>query len=846
MQKTAFQKLLPHLIAIVIFLIVALVYCKPTLEGKVLQQTDITQWKAMAQNSFEYKEKHGHLPLWTNGMFSGMPAYQIAMEPDVIVTPMWFHGFATLFLPKPIAFFFLACICFYFLSQVLRINPYIGIIGALAYAYATYNPIIVAAGHDTKMYTLAYLPAFIASLILIYERKYWWGAALTAVCTALLITFSHMQIVYYSLIIAIFMTVGYVVYWIQRKEIKHLLIAGGIAIGAGLLGVMSNAVQILTILESSKTSIRGGTELSDQNSTKTGLSKEYAFSYSMYKTEPFVMMVPKMYGGSSGLEIKEEDSKAIEQLQQSASQLTQELSAQMPQQNAQQAAQQILGQIQQSLSFYWGGIGGTSGPPYVGAIICFLVLIGFFILDNKHKWWILGASVFAIIMSWGGFFNGFNTFLLNNLPLYNKFRAPSMTIVIPTFLFCMMAVMTLQKIVATEKKMELWERYKKGLMLTAGVFVVLLLIYFSSDFQSEGDKRLMGWAASLPEQFKLTVENHSRSFLNALEDDRKSLFFGSLVRSFFFIAAAAVVLWLMIKKNFSKWASLAIIGLLAFIDVIAIGTKYLNEDNYQDVDEYQNNFAPTAVDQQIQQDSGYYRVLDLRQGIHNAFNGGALTMYHHQSIGGYHPAKLSIYQDLIEHQLYNFPQSMPVVNMLNTKYIIQADESGKEGVYTNNDALGAAWFVNDVRFEKDGAAVMNALTNFHPKDTAILFAADQNKIATTPSADSAATIQLIANDNDEVTYKSNSLLPRFAVFSEVYYDKGWKAFINDKETPIIRTNYVLRGLQVPAGQHNIKFIFHPASFYTGEKIALWAGILVMLLILAAGFQTYRSNRKTTA
>ncbi len=832
MNKGLVQKLLPHFIAVAIFLIIALIYCKPALEGKVLQQSDIVQWKAMAQNSFEFKDQHGHFPLWTNGMFSGMPAYQIAMEPDVPVNPMWFHGLATLWLPKPIAFFFLACVCFYFLSQVLRVNPYIGIIGALAYAYTTYNPIIVAVGHDTKMWTLGYLPAFIGSLILLYERKYWWGAALTAVSTALLVAFNHMQIVYYGLLIAAFMTIGYAIYWFKRNDLKHFFIASAIALGAGLIGVMSNAVQLLTTLESSKTTIRGGTELPDENSTKTGLSKDYAFSYSMYKTEPLVMMFPKMYGGSDGLEINQEESKAVEQLQQ------------MPQELAQQ--------LQYNLRFYWGGIGGTSGPPYVGAIICFLTLIGFFLLNSKHKWWILACSVLAIVMSWGHYFDGFNGFLLKYLPMYNKFRAPSMIIVIPTFLFCMMTVMTLQRIFEAEDRTALWNDYKKGLMLTGGVVLAALIVYLTADFTGESDKRLLEWVNSLNVQIRQQVSDYARSFLSALKEDRKSLFFGSFIRSLAFIAAAAILLWLVIRKKFNAMLAVALIGVLSFIDVMVVNTKYLNAENYQEKEEYENNFAPSAVDQRILQDKSFYRVFDLRQGIRNAFNGGALTMYHHKSIGGYHPAKLSIYQDLIEHQLYNIDMqqvffnsdSSPVLNMLNTKYLIMPTQAG-DSVITNEGNLGAAWFVKAARFEKDAPAVMKALTNFSPRDTAVFFAADQGRVTVTP-VDSAATIQLMANNNDEVIYQSNASTNGFAVFSEVFYDKGWKAYIDDKETPIIRTNYVLRGLQIPAGSHKIRFEFHPSSFYTGEKLALIAGIILVLLVLGAIFQWYRSNRTMKA
>lgn len=822
MKKGLLARLLPHIIAIVVFLLVALIYCKPALEGKVLQQHDLTQWKAMSKNSFDYKETHGHFPLWTNGMFSGMPAYQIAMEPDVALSPGFILDILSLGLPKPFSFFVLACICFYILSQVLRVNPYIGIIGSLAYAYATYNPVIISVGHETKMNAIALMPALIGSLILVYQKKYWLGGALTALFTCFLIGVNHFQIAYYTFIIIAFMTLWYMVMWIRAKEFKHLALALGIALAAGLTGVMANAINLFTTYEYAKESIRGGSELPSQNQTANadGLSKEYALSYSMYKTEPFVMMVPYMYGGSNALEVEEEESKAIEVLRQ------------MP--------QEIGQQLQYNLGAYWGGIGSTSGPPYVGAIICFLTLLGFFILDNRHKWWVLAASLLAIVMSWGSYFEGFNVFLLNNLPFYNKFRAPSMTIVIPTLLFCMMAVLTLQKIVAFDNREELWQRYKKGLLLTGGVFVVLLLIYFGADFRSEGDRSLLEQTANAPQQAK----EYIRIFLDALKEDRKDLFMSSLLRSFFFIAVAALIVWLSIRNRIGKAVVFGVIGVLAFIDVMAINSNYLSEKNYEESNEYEATFRPSPADQQILQDTSYYRVFDVRQGIGASLGAGyTLPAYFHHSIGGYHPAKLSIYQDLIEQQLSRFPQSLPVFNMLNTKYIIQKDQQGTDQVLPNPEALGAAWFVNGVRFENGPAAVMNALSNFSPRDTAILFAEDKNQVPANLGGDSTGTIRLLNNDNDVVLYRSNSTAPAFAVFSEIFYSKGWKAYIDGKESPIIRTNYVLRGLVVPAGQHEIKFEFRPASYYTGETIAQIACILILLALIAAAFHLYRSSRR---
>jgi len=812
MNKGMFARILPHLVAVLVFLIVAVIYCKPVLQGKVVQQHDVTQWRAMAQNSFEYKEKHGHFPLWTNGMFSGMPAYQIAMEASHSVSPGWFYYVLTLGLPKPVSFFFLACICFYFLAMVLRVNPYAGMIGALAFAYATYNPIIIAAGHDTKMQSIALMPALIGAVLLLFEGRYLLGGALTALSASLLIGMNHPQIAYYTFLILVFMTIAYIIYWVKTKQFKQMLLAGSIALLAALAGVGSNAVMLMTTYEYAKESIRGGSDLASAstNTTKTGLSKDYALSYSVYKTEPLVMMVPHMYGGSSSLEVDQEASKAIASLRA------------MPPQIAQQ--------LQYSLGAYWGGIGGTSGPPYVGAIICFLALIGFFLLGNRHKWWILAATVITIMMSWGSYFESFNGFLLKYLPMYNKFRAPSMILVVPTLLFCMLAVLTLDLVVRSEKRQELWDRYKKGLMLTGAVFVVLLLVYTSADFRSEGDRNLIAQTAQAPPEAKSYVD----TFLSALREDRKGLFMGSLVRSFLFIAAAAAVVWFAIRKNGQRAMVLGVIGLLAFIDVIAIDAKYLGEEQYKDALEQETTFTPSAVDAQVMQDTSYYRVFDVRQGIGSALGlGYTLPSYFHHSVGGYHPAKLSIYQDLIENQLSKFPQSLPVYNMLNTKYIIQADNSGQGQVYNNPEALGAAWFVKGVRFGNGPAEVMGALNNFNPRDTAILFAADQAAVAGITPADSASSIRLLYNDNDEIAYAATSGGNQLAVFSEIFYNKGWKAYIDGKESPILRVNYVLRGLVIPAGQHQLRFEFKPASYYTGNTISLVAGLIVLLALAAA-------------
>ncbi len=816
MKNFDWKKLLPHIIAIAIFLVVALVYCKPALEGKVLQQHDITQWRAMANDVYKVKEKTGEAPLWTNSMFSGMPGYMIAGNTNNHV-PYYFASVISLFLGKPFQFFFLACICFYFLSQVLRVNSWVGVIGSLAYAYATYNPIIIVAGHDTKMMSIALIPGFIASLILIYDRRYWWGAAMTAFFTGSLISQNHYQIVYYSVIIAAFMTLGYVFVWIKNKDFKHMIVAGAIALAAGLVGTLSNAVVLFTNYEYTQSTIRGGSELADAKSNigKTGLGQDYAFSYSMFKSEPFVMLIPRMFGGGSGvMKIEQEKSKAVEALQN------------MPKELAQQ--------VQSNLSFYWGGIGGTSGPPYAGAIICFLAIMGFVVLDGKHKWWILAAMILSIVMSWGGFFPDFNGFLLKHLPMYNKFRAPSMIIVIPTFLLCMIAILALQKVLfGMEDKAVLQKQLKNTLFITGGVFAILFLLYFNFDYRSESDTRLLEQVSKIPDAAqKAQIEAPIKSFVNGLREDRQHLFLMDIFRSLFYIIIAVIAIVLYQRRILKPMYALAIVGIFSFVDVMAIDTNYLKSENYQDKEENEASYNPTPADQAILKDTSFYRVLDLSQGgIQAAFNAGALTAYHHRSIGGYHPAKLSIYQDLVEKQLYKYPNNQNVLDMLNTKYVIE--NSNATSVAERPTNLGPVWFVKGLRFTNSAQEEMAALDNLNTRDSVVSDKSFSNVLKGSFASDSSASIRLVNNDHDIVTYASKTSAEQMAVFSEVYYDKGWNAYVDGKQVPYAKVNYVLRGMMVPAGEHTIMFKFEPKSHSMGWTITTICSVLMLLLLGAA-------------
>ncbi len=814
MLKTIFKSALPHLLAIFVFAIVAIVYCKPAIEGKVLQQSDVTQWKGMAQDALNYKAQNGTTPLWTNSMFGGMPTFQITGIPVSPYSIGALDGVFTLRLAEPVGLFFLASLCFYFLAQVLGFSTLIGIIGGLAYSYATYNPIIVVVGHMTKMHAIAYLPFFIGAILLIFQKKYYLGAIFTAIATALFVQANHLQINYYGLIIVLAMSLYYLVIWIKAKEYTHILKTIGFSLIAGLMGLAVNAIMLMSTAEYGKASIRGGSALATKDSkiTNTGLNKDYALSYSMFLSEPLVMMFPHVYGASSDPNLVDPaKSKAIEVLQQMQPEVGQ--------------------QLQSFLQFYWGGIGFTAGPPYVGIIICFFACIGFGSNKNPNRWWIGAVIVLSILLAAGSYFETFNVFILEHLPLYNKFRAPSMILVIPTLLIGVLAMYGINATLQANNFKSFIEAHKIGWITLGFILLAILGLYFTSDFKSESEKQLMSQIMQIqdPNQ-KAAFETPARDMVNAIAEDRKGFIESDLTRALIFIGIAFLLIFLYIKQTIQHTIFIIGIGLLTLVDLFQINVQYLKPSQFVETTENENVFALTALDNALLKDTSNYRIIDLRRGVQNAFNEGAIMAYHHKLVGGYNPAKLSIYQDLIENQWYQFPNCLPTLNMMNTKYIITGNMASD--TIPNPDALGNAWFVKGIQYKKGPRAVMDHLSFFNPKDTAVIDEQDKLDVLSGLQVDSTAKIQLIDNQNDLIFYTAKTNAKQLAVFSEIYYRDGWKAYIDDQESPILKVNYVLRGLVIPAGDHKIRFEFKPASVTRAKQIAGVASILLWIALVA--------------
>ena len=816
MKQLNLKSIIPHLIAVGIFLMVAVLYCKPILQGKVLQQSDVVQWKGMAQDALKSKEATGTLPYWTNGMFAGMPAYQITGIIPFAFSLGKLDAIFQMGLPEPMGYFFLACLAFYFLSQVLGVHYLIGIVGALGYGYATYNPIIAIVGHITKLHAIAYMPFFIGSLILVYERKFIIGLILLAIASTELFGCNHLQIAYYTFIIAGFISLYYLIIWIKEKSYKSIVQCFAGAAIVILLGILSNAPMLFSTYNYGKASIRGGSVLAKADGTKSteGLSKAYALDYSMLKSEPLTLLFPNIYGGGSDPNtIDPTGSKAIEALQS------------MPQ----EVAQQLQGYIR----FYWGGIGYTAGPPYIGFLFGLIALIGFGFKNIKHRYWIGAAIILSILLSYGLYFESFNVFMLDHLPFYNKFRAPSMIMVIPTLLLGIMALLSVQEIANKfeDNKESFLQKIKPALYVTGALFVIAFYFYATQNFKSNSEANLIKQVQQIPDpNQRAAFEAPVASLVDGLAADRQAMFSSDLFKSLGLTTVLFVAIFLYYRKFISKVIFIVAIGFIALFDLFKVDLQYLNTSDFYEKEEVEANFKTTATDIAILNDKSYYRILDLREGINNAFNQGAKISYFHHSVGGYHPAKLSIYQDLIENQWYNFPNSMPTANMLNTKYFIQGDIN--KDTIPNPDALGNAWFVQNVSVKPDAAAVMKTITNFNPATQAVVEKQDW-KLDTVYAKDSAASIKLVRKQNDQMEYASTSSTKQLAVFSEVYYPYGWKAFIDDKETPIYKCNYVLRTIEVPAGSHTITFKFEPTEVILANKLGLVAVSLVWLLAIGS-------------
>ncbi len=842
MASFNYKKYLPHLLIIGAFLIISWMYAYPALSGKELAQGDNISWKGMSHEATVEYERTGKPVLWSNSMFGGMPTYTFYMGRTANYVAYIEQAIQAI-LPKPAYFFFIAMLGFYLLMQVLGINRWLSAIGAFAYAFATYNPGIIAAGHDTKMLSMGYLPGVLAGIMLIYRGRWLPGMALTGITFALMFQNQHVQILFYMGIILLGLACGLLYIAVKEGKLKQFVIASALTLVTLALGASPTLPQFLSTLEYSKMSTRGGhSELTlnhDKNKTTGGLDKDYAFMWSNSPGETFCLLVPGLYGGSSS-EPAGTSSNTYERL----------TSLGVPEESAEQFVAH--------LPLYWGPQRFLAGPFYIGAAICFLFMLGMLVVRSPHKWWIAALCFLAIVMSWGDNFRGFNYFLFDTVPVLNKLRTPSMVLVIPQLLFPVIACWGLHDILNGKiSREELWKKTRLSLIVTGGLCLVLAIgsrMFF--DFrgtrhnEATDERLLQGYTQQLsgrqqdPAAIAQAKESAAK-VLSAVHDDRMAMATKSGLVSALYIAMAGGLIWAYSRNKIKGQYLIGGLALVVAIDLIPIAWRYLNEQNYVDPETYAESFNPRPADAQILQDKDpYYRVLDVTKDVYN----DATQAYFHKCIGGYNPAKMEIYQDLIDVHMRGQDFNAQVLNMLNTKYFIVPGPQGGAEVIPNANASGNAWFVSGVKqvntadeeilslkAAKLGDTAQNAGGDFNPKETAIVrntFASQLQGLQ--PGRDSGAQVRLAQYGLNDISYVYSNPREGLAVFSDIWYPYGWKAYVDGKELPIIRANYVLRALRLPPGNNKrIDFKFHPTKFYTGNTIAGISSLLLYALLIGA-------------
>ncbi|WP_395809574.1 YfhO family protein [Daejeonella sp.] len=799
-----------HLAIIGIFIALCFVYFSPALQGKALYQSDVLMAQGMQKEIMDFKAKDGKGPLWTNSMFGGMPAFQIWVQYPNNVTTYVISFFKTVF-PNPIDTVLLYLLGAYLLFCVLRINPWLAAAGAIAFAFSSYNFQIIDAGHSNKAMAIAFFPPILAGIILTFRRHYILGAVLTALFLAIEIRTNHIQMTYY-LFIALLIYVGIELYHaIKSKSSKDFIKSFGYLAAASVLAIAVNAGMLWTTYEYSTETIRGKSNLTtDKSAPNTGLDKEYAYQWSQGVGESLTFLVPNAYGGGSGpnLDEKSEVAKALAAKGIPAEQL-------MP-------AMQQLSQV--GLSTYWGDKQFTSGPWYFGAIICFLFIFGLFIVKNRIKWWILSASILCLLLSFGRHLPFLSDLFFNYFPLYNKFRAVESILVIVGFLIPVLAILAVKEVASqTEEPKKLQKNLLYSLYITGGLLI--LLIVMPTAFLSF---KTQNHALFIEQLTQITNgdKGFADSIANALVDDRISLARMDALRSLLFVLIGAGLVWALIKKKMNPQFVFITLAVVVLVDLWSIDRRYLNNEKFVEKNVLDQQFKPRDVDQLIMRDQSYYRVLDLSQG--NPFS-NSVPSYFHKSLGGYHAAKLKRYQEVLDKQ-FNGAINEDVLDMLNTKYLITSDQNGqKETMKNRSTAAGHAWFVQKIEYVKNADEEMMAISSFDPKNVMVVdqkfkSLIDVNKVG----YDGNGFIRLTNYHPDHLTYEYSSGRDALAVFSEMWYEKGWNAYVDGEKIPYFRADYILRAAQLPGGNHKLEFKFEPTSYYTGETISLIASILLLL------------------
>lgn len=812
-----FQALLPHIAAIIGFILVSVIYFHPVLKGDKIYQSDIAQYTGMAKEQNDFRNETNTEPYWTNSAFGGMPTYQLgANYPHNYIKKL---DSVLRFLPRPADYLFLYFLGFYILLMVLKIDPLKAFFGALAFGFSTYLIIILGVGHNAKAHAIAYMPMVLAGVLLVFQRRYLLGGILTMFAAALEIQANHFQMTYYLLLLLLIVGGFYTFQFIKEKSYKELGKSVLVFIIAGILAIGANATNLLATSEYAKFSTRSNSELSydadgKKKESDNAMSYEYITEYSYGKAESLNLLAPRIFGGSNheDLGVDSEMYKYI---------------------TAQGVPPYEAVNLVKQMPTYWGDQPIVAAPAYIGIIVFFFAVLSFFDDKKKINYILLAGILFSLFLSWGKNFSFLTDFFIDYVPMYNKFRAVSSIQVLLELCMPVLAVLGFYNFFKMEDEKK-WDALWKTGTIVIGVLVLLLFVKSLFDFSSVNDDYYL--------------QSYGPEFMQALKEDRSSLYTSDVFRSIMLVIAVFGILYLYIKKTFKPFVAVVLVGVLMCGDLFFIAKNYVNKESFVSANEMEVPFQPSTADMQILQDTTHYRVFEVAGKMSNA-----RTSYFHKSIGGYHAAKPRKMQELFDYQIAN--NNFGVLNMLNVKYIIQSNEQGQQFAMNNAFANGNAWFIEKIKFVNSADEEMKALDSLDTKNEGVISKENSeiylHSLTTNPISkltntefkkDSLVSIKLDLYKPNHLKYTSNNSKEGFAVFSEMYYKNGWTATIDGKESPIYNVNYVLRGLQVPAGKHTIEFKFDPEVIKTGSTIALMSSIGMILLVIGSLYFENKKNK----
>lgn len=819
MKPSMLKSALPHVIAVLLFTLISFAYFFPVLEGRKINAHDTKVYEGSSKEISDYRDKYGKEPLWTNSMFSGMPAYLISVKyPGNLFKHL--DNFLKLY-RTPVAALFLSMLGFYIMLLFFRVNPWLAMAGAIAYGFSSYLFVSLSAGHNTKAYAMAYMAPVLGSVVYSFRKNLLAGASLFALFLALQIMANHFQITYYTGMIVLVFGIFELVNAIKSKAVPAFLKSLGVLVGAALIAFSVNFASLYSTWEYSKESTRGKSELTKAAGTnEKGLDPEYITQWSYGIGESLTFLIPNLKGGATAP--FDNDSETVKALRKNN-----------------------MGQAQGQLYRYWGKQPNTSGPVYFGAVVLFLFVLGLLILKGREKWWILTAAVLSLLLSWGKNLMPLTSLFIDFFPGYDKFRAVSMTLVMAGVLVPLLGVLALKEISeGTVNRDKAARSVLLAALITGGLaFIYLLIPGLAGSFLRPDEQALPDSAAWIRE---------------AMAADRKAMLRADALRSVIFIAGGAALIWYYLKSRIKPAYALLGLTALFLVDQVPVDARYLGNNNFETRRAASGSFAPTAADKEILSDEGEFRVLNLTVSVFN----DASTSYHHQSIGGYSGAKMKRYQELIETSLTDDINSLitslrsatsmeeaegvlgslGTLNMLNTRYIIL--DPGSSPLY-NRYASGNAWLVNRVSLVENADAELEAIKSTDPVETAVVDRRFAEQVPVTELQDAPGdTIYLSSYEPNLLTYKAELSSERVALFSEIYYKYGWKASIDGNPAEHFRANYVLRGMTLQAGSHTVTFSFEPESYRTGNKVSLAGSFLLLALLVASAvpfLKTRRSN-----